>query len=366
MNMETNLIQQRDAFMERFLQDLSGTFNIFSIYIGDRLGLYRAITENGPLTAAELAALTGTYERYIREWLEQQAVTGVLAVDDETLPAHQRRYHVPAGHAEPLIDCQSLNYIVPLAQLVAGAVRPLPKLLEAYRTGKGVPFSAYGQDLREGQAAINCPAFTQELPKVWLPSIPDVHARMQADPPVRVADIGCGYGWSSIGIAQGYPKVRVDGFDLDEPSIQRARENARINGVYDRVTFHVRDVGDPSLRGQYDLVTAFECIHDMSDPVGVLRNMRSLAGVNGAVIVVDERVGERFSTNRNGDSVDWMMYGWSILHCLPVGMDHPTSAGTGTVMRQDTLREYASAAGFRYLDVLPIDNYFFRFYRLVQ
>ncbi len=165
-------------------------------------------------------------------------------------------------------------------------------------------------------------------------------------------------------MAQGYPKVQVDGFDLDEPSIQRARANARINGVTDRVLFQVRDAGDADLAGHYDLVTAFECIHDLSDPVGVLGKMRSLAGRGGAVLVVDERVGDIFSATAH--DIDWMMYGWSVLHCLPVGMVDQPATGTGTVMRPATLRQYAIDAGFKSVEVLPIDNFFFRFYRLIQ
>jgi 2-polyprenyl-3-methyl-5-hydroxy-6-metoxy-1,4-benzoquinol methylase len=353
---------QRDVFTERFLQFTSGAFNIFAMYIGDRLGFYRALAMEGPSTAAELAAQTSTHERYVREWLEQQSVAGILEVEGEHLPADERRFRIPPGHVEPLIDCDSLNYIAPMVQLIAGATRPLPELLDAYRSGGGVPYSAYGKDLREGQAAINYPAFFHQLPDEWLPSMVDVHTRLKADPPARIADIGCGFGWSSIGMAKGYPKVQVDGFDLDEPSIERARENARRNGVANRVRFQVRDAGDPTLAGQYDLVTAFECVHDMTDPVGALRMMRQLAGERGTVLIVDERVGESFTAN--GNDVDWMMYGWSILHCLPVGMDHPQAAGTGTVMRPDTLQNYAREAGFRSVEILPIENYFFRFYRL--
>jgi 2-polyprenyl-3-methyl-5-hydroxy-6-metoxy-1,4-benzoquinol methylase len=354
--------QQRDAFIEQLFQFASGTFNIFGIYIGDRLGYYRALAERGPLTATEFASHTGTHERYAREWLEQQTVAGILEVDNENHRADTRRFRLPPGHVEPLIDCSSLNYMAPLTQLIAGATRPLPAILNAYRTGDGVPFDAYGADLREGQAAINYPAFSDQLAKVWLPAIPDVHVRLQADPPARVADVGCGFGWSSIGLAQGYPKVHVDGFDLDEPSIERARENARINGVSDRVRFQKRDAGDPSLAGRYDLVTAFECVHDMTDPISVLQVMRQLAGEEGTVFIVDERVGETFTTK--GNDVEWMMYGWSILHCLPVSMVGPGAAGTGTVMRADTLRSYATEAGFRSFEILPIDHFFFRFYRL--
>jgi len=356
------VVEQRDAFIGRILDYVSGTFNTFAIYIGDRLGLYRALAEGGPSTPADLASRTGTHARYIREWLEQQAVARIVEVEDENAEAEARRYFLPAGHAEPLIDCSSLNYLAPITQLIAGAVRPLPELINAYKNGGGVPYSAYGSDLREGEAAINYPAFAHQLASEWIPAMPDVHERLLSDPPARVADIGCGYGWSSIEIAKGYPHVRVDGYDLDRPSIQQARLNAERNHVSERVSFQVRDAGDPSLEGQYDLVTAFECIHDMSDPVGVLRKMRNLIGEHGTVLVADERVGENFSVN--GNDIDWMMYGWSILHCLPVGMVDSPAAGTGTVMRPATLQRYAAEAGFSSVEVLPVDNFFFRFYRL--
>ena len=355
------IAKQRDAFIERFLGYVAGTFSLFSIYIGERLGYYRALADES-LTSTELAARTSTHERYAREWLEQQTVTGVLEVEDENLDASQRRFRLPAGHAEPLLESDSLNYVVPLTRLMAGAVRPLDSLLEAYRTGGGVPFPEYGSDLREGQAAINRPAFLHQLSQEWLPAMPDVHQRLESDPPARVADFGCGYGWSSIGIGQGYPNALVDGFDLDEPSIQLAQENARLHNVEDRVHFQVRDAGDPALAGQYDLVTAFECVHDMSNPVAALSMMRHLAGENGTVLIVDERVGDTFTAK--SDDVERMMYGWSILHCLPVGMVDPPAVGTGTVMRTDTLRKYAMEAGFSNLEVLPIENFFFRFYRL--
>jgi SAM-dependent methyltransferase len=356
------IAQQREQFIERFLQSAAGAFNIFTIYLGDRLGLYRPLAEHGPLTSNDLAARTGTQERYVREWLEQQTVAGILEVEAENDAADARRFRLPPGHVEPLIDCSSLDYLVPMAQMIAGAVRPLDDLIEAYRHGGGVPFSAYGADLREGQAAINCPAFTRQLAQEWLPAIPGLQARLQADPPARVADIGCGHGWSSIGVAQGYPNVRVDGFDLDAPSIERARQNARSWRLADRVQFHVLDASDPALAGQYDLAMALECVHDMSNPVGALRTMRRLAGERGTVLIVDERVGDRFTAK--GNDVEWMMYGWSVLHCLPSGMTEPHSAGTGTVMRADTLRRYASEAGFTRFQVLPIDNFFFRFYQL--
>jgi 2-polyprenyl-3-methyl-5-hydroxy-6-metoxy-1,4-benzoquinol methylase len=366
MNTKTSLtetqVAERDAFVERLLQSTAGTFDIFSLYLGHRLGLYQALAHGSPLTSVELASRTHSHERYIREWLEHQTVVGILAVENPQAGATERRFRLPAPQAEVLVDQDSPNYLTPLALLIAGAVRPLDAILNVYRNGGGVPYSQYGTDFREGQAAINRPMFLQELGQVWLPAVPDVHNRLQADPPARIADIGCGAGWSSIGMAQAYPKVQVDGFDLDAPSIEMARANADQTWLNGRVNFQVRDAGDPALDGQYDLVTAFECVHDMSDPVGALRTMRRLVNGSGAVIVADERVGDAFTPE--GNDVEWMMYGWSILHCLPVGMAEAPSVETGTVMRTDTLRGYAQEAGFRDVEILPIDNFFFRIYRL--
>ncbi len=171
-----------------------------------------------------------------------------------------------------------------------------------------------------------------------------------------------GLGWSSIAIARAYPNVRVDGFDLDEASVAAARANAEAAGVADRVRFHVRDAGDPDLAGQYDFALAVECIHDMPNPVSVLGAMRRLVGEAGSVLVVDEKVADRFTAP--GDDVERYMYGFSILHCLPVGMVEQPSAATGTVMRAETFRRYATEAGFRAIAVLPIEHDFFRFYRL--
>jgi 2-polyprenyl-3-methyl-5-hydroxy-6-metoxy-1,4-benzoquinol methylase len=259
------------------------------------------------------------------------------------------------------VESDTPHYLVPLDQAMVGTVSPLPAVLNAFRTGAGVPFADYGSDLREGQGGLNRVAFLQQLGQEWLPKVPDVHARLLAGPPARVADIGCGAGWSSIGIAQAYPGVRIDGFDLDAPSVALAQSNARQCDVADRVHFEMRDAADPSLAGQYDLVVAFECIHDMADPISVLRAMRALAGEHGAVIVMDERVGASFAA-RNDDT-EWFMYGFSVLHCLPACLVDQPSAGTGTVMRPDTFRRYALDAGFSDVEILPIENFFFTFYR---
>ncbi|SHK57814.1 Methyltransferase domain-containing protein [Pseudonocardia thermophila] len=351
-----------DALVERLFDALLSTIDIQSVYLGDRLGYYRALAGSGGSTAAELAARTGTHERYAREWLEQQAVTGFLDADDEPDPA-RRRFTLPAEHIEPLTDELSTNYLAPLAKFLIGAGKHMDALVEAYRTGGGVSWAQLGNDTREAQAAANRPLFLRVLGNEYLPRIPDVDAALRAGG--RVADIGCGYGWSAIGIALAYPEARIDGFDVDLPSIEAARRNAAENGVADRVRFHHTDAATGPAEAQpYDAVFAFECIHDLPDPVGVLNTARRLAGDTGAVIVMDERVAETFTAP--GGEVERLMYGYSLICCLPDGMSHQPSAGTGTVLRPDALRRYATEAGFSGVEVLDIDNDFFRFYRLTR
>ena len=353
---------RRDALAGRLLEATLGLMEVAAVHIGDRLGLYQALARTPRVTSSQLAAATGTHERYIREWLEQQAVSGLLQVDDPGRPASERRYALPPGHAEVLVDTDSLATMLPFAQFGVGVIRVMPGLLEAFRTGGGLSWADFGADLREAQAAQNRPAFLQLLGSEWLPAIPDVHARLRSDPSAHVADVACGAGWSAIGIARTYPKVRVDALDLDPPSIELAQANVTQAGLGDRVMAMVRDAADPALAGRYDLVTIFEALHDMSRPVEVLRACRQLLAPGGSVLVVDERVADAFVAP--GDQVERLMYGFSILCCLPAGMADQPSAATGTVMRAATVRRYAAEAGFQATDVLPIPSDFFRFYRL--
>ncbi|MGH3056656.1 MAG: class I SAM-dependent methyltransferase [Gaiellaceae bacterium] len=355
-------VAARDALAERLFGAALGAYEIMTVHLGDRLGLYRALREHGGATSAELAAATSTHERYAREWLEQQAVAGILEVDAAAAP-EERRYRLPPGHAEVLIDRDSLAHVTPMARFGISFASVLPAVEEAFRTGGGVPWEAYGELGREAQGDANRPLFANLLGSEWLPAIPDVHERLLADPPARVADVACGAGWSTIAVARAYPKVTVDGYDLDESSVELARANLAGTGVEDRVAFQLRDAGDAELAGSYELVTVFEAIHDMSQPVEVLRALRGLVAEDGAVVVMDERVADVFTAP--GDEVERLMYTYSVLCCLPVGLADTPSAGTGTVMRADTLRRYATEAGFADVEVLPIEHEIFRFYRLV-
>lgn len=353
---------RRDELVERLFGSALGAMDLLCVYLGDRLGMYRALADTGPSTSTELASQAGVNERYAREWLEQQALTGILETVDPDASDAERRYVVPAGHDEVLLDGGSLNHMAPMAQLVLACALPIHAVLEAFKTGDGVAYADYGADLHDGQARFTQPLFDNLLATDWFPAVPAIHDRLSGDPPARVADIACGLGRSSLAIARGYPKVTVDGIDLDQASIARAQQLLPTSGVDDRVAFHCRDAADPELSGRYDLVTIFEALHDMSYPVDVLRTARALLSDGGRVLVGDERTAERFALDA-GD-VERLYYGFSVLHCLPVGMVGESAAGTGTVMREDTVRGYAEQAGFATCDVAPIENDFWRFYLL--
>lgn len=353
---------RRDDLAERLSDATAGTLLLYTVYVGDELGFYEELAGTW-LTSDALAAETGTHERYVREWLEQQAVAGVVDVEDERTDARNRRYRLPPALEPVLLDRDSVDYTAQQAHLVVGGARPLAAVVDAFRTGEGVPFDAYGP-LREGQARTNRAELRHRLPTDWLPELPGLEARLRSDDSVRVADVGCGAGWAGIGIAETYSNVTVDGFDLDEPSVERARTNVAAAGLEDRVTVHRRDVGTLSRADEYDLAVAVEVVHDLPNPVAVLDAVRRLVAPDGEVLVVDQRVADAFTTDV--PATEEVMYGWSVVHCLPVGMNGDAPAGTGTVMRESTVREYASAAGFDGVEVLPIDHDAFRFYRLVE
>jgi SAM-dependent methyltransferase len=197
----------------------------------------------------------------------------------------------------------------------------------------------------------------------WLASIPEVDARLRGQPPARVADLACGTAWSSIAIARAYPGVTVDAIDVDAESIETARRNVLTAGLGDHVRPVVRDASESDMGGRYDLVAIFEALHDMNHPVGALRNARDSLSPGGSVVIADERVADRFTAP--ADELERFNYGWSVLHCLTVGMLHEDSAGTGAAIRSDTVRAYAAAAGFTGVDELAIEHDFWRFYRLV-
>lgn len=351
---------RRDALAGRLFEAALGAFDLQAVYLGDRLGLYRALAEGGAARPDQLAERAGIHARYAREWLEHQAVGGIVEVDDVAADPEARRYTLPAGHADVLIDPDSLALMSPIARFAVGFAQTLTALMEAYRTGGGVDWADYGSDVVEAQEAINRPQFVH-LVGEWIGALPDVAERLCAGTG-RVADVACGTGWSSIAIARHFPTVEVDGIDIDAGSIERAREHARGAGVADRVRFLFADAANADGAGRYDLVTIFEAVHDMARPVEVLTAARRLLAPGGAVLIGDERVAESFTAP--GDETERLFYSYSVLACLANGLVDAPSVGTGTVLRPAALQAMARDAGFSACTILPVEHDSFRFYRL--
>lgn len=356
-------LSKAEQLTGRTCNGLLEAMDLVTIYLGHRLGLYQALAAGGPATPQELAARAGIHQRYAREWLEQQAVTGILEVAAEKNGrAGERRYTLPPAYAFAVADPVTPFPIVAFAQALVSLAGVAPRLVEAYRMGKGVPWGDYGPDMLEGQGGLNRGWLRLDLGTKHLPAIPEVHARLLADPPARVLDMACGVGWSSIAIAKAYPKVQVTGYDVDEPTIQRARKNAEGEGVADRTHFEAADATQAQASGKFDLAVIIEAVHDVSRPVELLARTRQLLVPGGSLIVADEKTADSFTAP--GEFLERFFYAASVLVCLPSGMADQPSAATGAVMRQATFESYARQAGFSHVEVLPLEHESLRFYRL--
>jgi len=353
-----------EALVGRLFEQTLGAFELFNVYIGERLGLYRTLATDGSATADELARRAGIAARYAREWLEQQTTAGILEVDDPSAEADRRRYSLPDEHREPLLDGDSLIYGAFMPRYIVSVGGVMPAVLDAFRTGDGVSWGRYGDDMREAQAAANRPLFQSVVGQEWLASIPDVHHRLIAGPPARAADLGCGEGWLSIGLAKAYPLIRVVGVDADRASIEAAQHHAREANVSDRVSFEFGDAGGLGSGERFDLVVIFEALHDLSRPVEVLRAARDLLSPAGTVIVVDERAADSFKGMALDDPIERFLYSVSTTVCLPNSLAEQPSAATGTVIRSSTVDQFAREAGFASTNILPIEHDIFRMYRL--
>ncbi len=346
----------REELVRRMDVATLGVFDIASTYLGVKLGLYRSLAEDGPATAAELATRTGTNERLVREWLEQQGATELL---DATNEGGEWRFALPSGHVAVLLDPDALDGVAGTVRSLVADLAQVPRLVESFRTGVGIPYADYGPDEAEGQALGTRPVYRAEI-ESWLAAVPDLAERLAAGT-ARVLDIGCGVGWSSVCMAQAYPGVVVDGVDLDPGSIEAARRVAESEGVTDRVRFELRDAASLAGAG-YDLATMFEMLHDLARPVDVLRAAREALNPDGVVLVADEPCSDAFVGP--ADEQERRHYGYSVLHCLPASMTEPGSAATGTVIRPDIVRRYARDAGFSAVEVLPVESVAFRLYLL--
>jgi protein-L-isoaspartate O-methyltransferase/predicted transcriptional regulator len=353
---------RRDALADRLFKSMIESAELASVWLGLRLRLYEVLREHGPATVAELAERGGIDARYAREWLEQQAVAGLLDVEDATQDAEARRYRLPGAHADVLLDADHPAHAGATAYWMGSLAEVLQRIPDIYRSGAGLPYPEYGADCRLAIANFNRPMFVNDLAD-WFAAAPQLQARLAADG-ARVLDAGCGIGWSSISLARAFPALRVDGIDSDEASIAEARRLADEAGVADRVRFRVVDAAELGAAGEggYDAAFVFEALHDMARPVEALAAIRALLADGGVVVVADEKVAETFTAP--GDEVERVNYGFSWWHCLPASRAETPSAANGTALRPDTVRDWAGQAGFAGYQVLPVDNVFWRFYQL--
>src|SRR5215831_14288941 len=258
---------KREQFISQMMNYVTGAALSGMIYIGDRVGLFKALAGAGPLSVAEVAAKTGLQERYVREWLSAMAAAGIVEYDAGT-----ERFTFPEEHAAVLADDNSPSFLAGFFQNTPAMVTVAPRVAEAFVKGGGVPFSECGPDVIAGIDRSNRAQYQYHLVKRWLSAMPQVVTRLQEGG--CAADVGCGSGYPSILMAQAFPQSRFFGFDVSEESLERARADAQRKGVADRVEFQRASATALPNNPKFDVITSFDAIHDMVDPRGVLRSIR--------------------------------------------------------------------------------------------
>ncbi len=325
-----------NAFMEKMLGDLGGAFSVALVRIGDRLGLYRALRDHGPLTIEGLAEATAIAPRYAREWLSQQAASGYLAYH----PA-DRTFELPPEQAMVFAEPDSPVYLQGAFDLAAAMVENQAPVEAAFRSGGGVGWGDQAQCLFCAVGRFFRPAYHNQLLSSWLPSLDGVTARLEGG--AKVADIGCGHGFSTIMMAKAYPASHFSGFDFHEGSIEQACRHAAEHGVVGNTEFAVAGADDFPGR-DYELVTFFDCLHDMGDPVGAAAHVRQALRPDGTWMVVEPQAGDRLQDNLG--PIGRMSYAGSTMVCVPTSLAQPVGLALGAQAGFGRLREVIGAGGF--------------------
>jgi 2-polyprenyl-3-methyl-5-hydroxy-6-metoxy-1,4-benzoquinol methylase len=335
---EQNTINEASlhALVGGILHDLGGAFSVPLVQIGESLGLYQTLSENGPLSSGELAARTGLKERYLREWLSAQAASNYITFEPTTekFSMTPEQSFVFANHGSPF-------YLAPAFGAAAAFQHNMPQVKDAFRTGEGVAWGDQSQCLSCAVARFFRPGYDNYLVRSWLPALNNgVVEKLEQGG--EVADVGCGHGISTMIMAKAFPKSKVHGFDFHEKSIEEARQHAKEHTV-SNIGFQTREAKE--LPGKYDLITMFDCLHDMGDPVGALKHVRAALKPNGSVMIVEPMAGDSLKDNLN--PIGRMYYSASTMVCVPASLAQPTGAALGAQAGERQLRKLIlEEAGF--------------------
>jgi 2-polyprenyl-3-methyl-5-hydroxy-6-metoxy-1,4-benzoquinol methylase len=324
------------AFMMQAVADMGAAMHAVLVYTGDRLGLYKTMAAAGPVTPAELASKSGTNERYIREWLNANAASGYVAYD-----AAMGKYSLPPEQTLALTVENSPVFLAGAFQIIASVNRDQPKIEEAFRTGRGVGWHEHDSDLFCGTERFFRPSYSANLISAWIPALDGVEQKLRSG--ARVADVGCGHGASTILMAQAYPKSQFVGFDYHPASVEAARKRAEEAGVSDRATFEVAPAKSFPGTG-YDMVTFFDCLHDMGDPAGAAAHVRQSLAADGTWMIVEPFANDKVEDNLN--PVGRVYYSASTMICTPASKAQEVGLALGAQAGEARLREVVVGGGF--------------------
>ncbi len=327
------------AFMGKLVGDLGAMASVGPMLLGEKLGLYRALAQGGPMAPGDLAKATNTHERYVREWLCAQAASGFVEYDAAT-----QKFSMTPEQAAALAIEESPFYFLGAVDVAVALMKAEPKMTEAFRSGNGVGWHEHDACLFRGTERFFRPGYMRHLLSEWIPALDGIKAKLEAG--AKVADVGCGHGASTILMAQAFPKSQFYGFDYHAPSIERARKSAEAAGVADRVKFDIATAKDYPGAG-YALVAFFDCLHDMGDPAGASKHVHSTLAEDGAWMVVEPFAHDALESNLN--PIGRVFYSASTFICTPASLAQEVGLGLGAQAGEAKLRKVISEGGFRHI-----------------
>ena len=334
-----------ERFSEKLMEDLGAGLRAPLSYMGDRLGIFKAMAGSGPVTSGELAQRTGLNARYMRAWLEAMTAAEYI----EYQPG-SKQFLLPPEHAAILADEESPLFMAGALEGLVPAAIVTPKVQEAFRTGKGVAYSEYMPEFFESIARWSAPGFKHQLVQKWIPAMPQVEQRLREGG--TAADVGCGQGVASIRMARAFQQSRFWGYDAHRPSIERARAEAQAAGLAGRVTFEVVD-GTRMPARKFDLISTFDVLHDSADPAAIVRSVRSALAPDGSYLASEPSLSSKLEENIN--PMGRMFYAAAMLYCMSVSLGQG-GPGIGSDINPDMVRQWGQAAGFSRIRSLPIDD----------